>query len=480
HANTILEEVMPNVPVCELPIIKNAIQKTRETGQNQTIEHSIIDSNNNKLMLRVTFSRILAGKNEKIISISSDITNEIKRREELEKALEASNRANRAKSEFLANMSHEIRTPLNGVIAIAGLLGKTNLDTHQKEMVDLVENSGDTLKCLLNDILDLARVESGKLEIEETNFNLKEALNSVSSLFAFKAEEKGINFVCQIDDNLDNEYLGDPTRIKQIISNFLSNATKFTQKGQVSLNAKLLNKSKNRTKLVIEVQDTGMGISKDDIASLFERFEQIDGSITREHGGSGLGLSISKALAKLMKGDIKVTSKIGKGSKFALIISLKNVAVINRACEKSIEQNIISNNTQNIRILAADDNVTNRRILELVLAPIGVELTLCENGQEAIDNFKTKEFDLILMDLQMPVLDGLSAIKIIREMETKSKHFNIPIIAISANAMAHQIDEAIKAGANRHIAKPFSPEGLINGIDEALENVTFEISSKAA
>lgn len=478
--NSIFNTIMPNVPNNDKIIIKNAIAKARLTGQNQTIEHSILDEDNNKIMLRVTFARLMTGKKEKIISITSDITMEIKRRDELEKALEASNRANRAKSEFLANMSHEIRTPLNGVIAIAGLLSKTNLDHKQKEMVELVENSGETLKCLLNDILDLARVESGKLEIEETNFNLRDALHSVSSLFAFKAEEKGLGFNCNISEDLNNEFLGDPTRIKQIISNFLSNATKFTKSGHVSISAKLAAKSMGRSTCIIEVEDTGMGISKADIASLFERFEQIDGSITREHGGSGLGLSISKALAKLMKGDIKVTSKIGKGSKFALKIRLKDGEAKSQTTNLIIDENDKFDNPQSLKILAADDNPTNRRILELVLSPLGIDLTLCENGEEAISSFNSKEFDLILMDLQMPVLDGLSAITKIREIENKNQKPRIPIIAISANAMAHQIEEAINAGADKHIAKPYSPEGLISGVEEALENAALGANSKAA
>lgn len=467
--------IIKSVPQDDAVKIKNTIAKVLETGISQTIEHGFNHMDGSFTNVRVNFSRLVLGKKTRIISISSDISEEIKRRNELQKTLEAANRASRAKSEFLANMSHEIRTPLNGVIAVAGLLSRSNLDDSQKEMVDLVENSGETLMSLLNDILDLARVESGKLEIEEIDFNINDALKSVVSLFSFKADEKGLIFNAQIDEALNAEFIGDPTRIKQIISNFLSNAIKFTKEGEVSLKASL-SKSKNKNCCIIEVSDTGLGISKEDLAVLFERFEQVDGSITREHGGSGLGLAISKALAKLMGGDIKVTSKLGKGTKFTLKLYLEKSKSLGKfESQKENYYDDYNEDTGSLTILAADDNPTNRRILELVLSPLGVELVICENGQEAVDLYKSRVFDIVLMDLQMPVLDGLNAIMQIREFEKSEQKPHTPIIAISANAMAHQIEESINAGADSHIAKPYSPEGLIEGIELAIDKNTASI-----
>ena len=465
-------------------IVFGAMGRAEASGEIQYAEHRIVHSDGEELNVRVAMGIEGSLENGKgrLISITTDITEEVKRRRELANALHESQRASRVKSEFLANMSHEIRTPLNGVIAVASVLSGTKLDKDQYEMVKLVESSGETLKSLLNDILDLARVESGRLEIEQTNFNLKDALNASGALFKVKAEEKGIAFNTIIDEYVDTTYLGDPTRIKQVVSNLLSNAIKFTKSGGVTMKVKCNKPDKNKnSKITIDIIDTGMGISEENVQTLFERFEQVDGSITREHGGSGLGLAISKNLSKLMGGDISVSSKLGKGTKFTFTFCIKAIEE-NEEDIIATDDNDIIQNEDIIRVLAADDNETNRRILELILKPLGIELVLCENGKQALEQFKQQKFDVVLMDLQMPVMDGLSALEKMCAYQRANKIGHTPMIALSANAMSHHIEEAKKAGADLHIAKPFTPDGLIKGITNAIEknNAANNIISSAA
>lgn len=458
-------------------IVFGAIGRAESSGEIQYAEHSIVHADGKEIFVRVAMGvegHLKKGKGH-FVSITTDITEEVKRREELANALAEAKRGSRVKSEFLANMSHEIRTPLNGVIAVAGLLARTNLDEKQREMVKLVENSGDALSHIINDVLDLARVESGRLEIEKIDFNLREALQSVSALFGVKADEKGLNFLVDICDEADNNFIGDPIRIRQIVGNLVSNAIKFTQEGRISLSAemKAIDENSNNYECVFTVKDTGDGMSEETLSRLFERFEQADGSITRKHGGSGLGLSISRALAKLMGGNINVISQLGLGSSFIFTLPLEksnNIANLNKKAETSNIEAVNDDDEVELKIMAVDDNVTNRRVFDMVLSPMGINLTLCENGLEAFEAYKTGNFDLILMDLQMPIMDGLTATRKIREFELQNNIAKTPIIAVSANAMSHHIEEAMQAGANMHIAKPFTPQSLVDGIDAALSS----------
>ncbi|MBN8647812.1 MAG: response regulator [Caulobacterales bacterium] len=495
--NRLEDKVMRCLGRRDTHIVFGAMGRAEASGEIQYAEHRIVHSDGEELNVRVAMGIEGSLENGKgrLISITTDITDEVQRRHELANALHESQRASRVKSEFLANMSHEIRTPLNGVIAVAGILSKTQLDKSQAEMVKLIESSGETLSHIINDVLDLARVESGRLEVEKIEFNLKDALNSVTALFGVKADEKGLIFNIESDENSNKIFLGDPTRLRQIIGNLLSNAIKFTSTGTVSLVAKsaLIEGSENEYKYEFIITDTGEGMSEEVVYRLFERFEQADGSITRKHGGSGLGLSISRALAKLMGGDIEVQSELGKGSSFILSLPLKcanDCEVCNQDFSKAkllntdakpiyvenIENDTKSDgvievfedeNSDELRILGVDDNATNRRVLDMVLRPMGVNLTLCENGLEALETYKVQNFDIILMDLQMPIMDGLTAIQKIRELEAISGKYT-PIIAVSANAMSHHVEEAINAGADMHIAKPFTPQALIDGIERGL------------
>lgn len=430
-----------------------------------------------------------------IRSFVTDITEDVGRREALDQARANAELANNAKSAFLANMSHEIRTPLNGIVAIAGALSQSELTASQREMVDLVRQSGVSLERVLNDILDLARVESGRLEIEATPFRLSDLISGTSALFAVRADNKGLKFTQPCLESDHTWLVGDAVRIRQILANFLSNAIKFTRDGSVTLGLELMPVPVGEhaaKRLVISVSDTGPGIEAQNLARLFNRFEQIDASITRAHGGSGLGLAICQSLAQLMGGTVSAESVVGVGSTFRLELTLPvaeapGMAVVGH---REHAREILSDAPSNrLRILAVDDHPTNRRVLQMILEPLGVELTLCEDGQQALDAVQREDFNLVLMDLQMPVMDGLTATRTIRQLEVTNQRPRIPIIAVSANAMTHHKTEALDAGADLHIAKPFTPEALIIGIEEALAlaelpshatQVTGQIGDKAS
>lgn len=490
---TLERQIFDRLAHSDKKLILLTAEKAARTGQVQTSEHGLImpDGTTRAVRFSVINESKDGGKTGQTVSITNDISKEVERRQALSAAVKEARNASKVKSEFLANMSHEIRTPLNGVIAVAGLLARTKLDENQREMVEMVENSGESLKNILNDILDIARVESGRMEIEKIDFNLEDSLKSVTALFAVKADEKGLALNLELEPQINSYFVGDPARIRQILTNFLSNAVKFTQTGTISLRGSLesdhcCGKCDNLHRLIrFEVQDSGMGLAPEDLARLFNRFEQIDGSITREHGGSGLGLSISKALAELMGGTIEAKSELGKGSVFSLLIPLE-VSHMKNDLKANIMSEIVNENVppeKPLNILGVDDNATNRRVLEITLAPMGVNLTLCENGQEAVEAFAQTKFDVVLMDLQMPVMDGLNATRVMRVQEKIMGQSSTPIIAVSANAMAHHIEEAIASGANSHLAKPFTPQSLIAAISAALEceeNTQFEEGAFAA
>lgn len=429
------------------------------------------------------FGRPVSG-NGTIRSFVTDITEDVARREALDQARANAELANKAKSAFLANMSHEIRTPLNGIVAIAGALSQSDLSASQREMVDLVRQSGVSLERVLNDILDLARVESGRLEIEATPFRLSDLISGTSALFAVRADDKGLKFTQPCLESDHTWLVGDAVRIRQVLANFLSNAIKFTAAGSVKLAVDLepaIASARPGMRLTISVVDTGPGIEAQDLARLFNRFEQIDASITRAHGGSGLGLAISQSLAQLMGGTVSAESVVGVGSTFRLELTLPIAEAPSIIVTRQLEtarDGVGEATSDCLRILAVDDHPTNRRVLQLILEPLGVALTLCEDGQQALDAIHQEDFDLVLMDLQMPVMDGLTATRTIRQLEATHRRPRMPIIAVSANAMTHHKAEALDAGADLHIAKPFTPETLITGIEEAL--ALAELSSSAA
>ncbi|MBU1383801.1 MAG: response regulator [Alphaproteobacteria bacterium] len=407
--------------------------------------------------LRVADRRTAAGG---IVTVCTDITDLKNDARALAEARDAAQAANAAKSQFLANMSHEIRTPLNGVIGVAQALANTELSMQQAEMLDLIQSSGRTLQVLLSDILDLARVESGRLELSEEAFDLGRAVRESAQLYEASAQEKGLQFFVEISAEADGWIAGDVVRLKQILTNLVSNAVKFTSAGFVSLTVGPGPNRDGAPTLRFSVEDTGIGFDCDTRERLFSRFEQADGAITRKFGGSGLGLAISRQLAEMMGGDLDCESEPGGGSAFILTVPFRTAEAPARASGAAVEDETTEG--AEVRVLLADDHPVNRRVVEMILGQADVSIISVEDGAQAVQAIRESDFDLVLMDMQMPVMDGLTATREIRLHEAAMGLARTPIVMLTANALAEHIAAAEAAGADLHLAKPFDAAELLN------------------
>ena len=371
--------------------------------------------------------------------------------------------ANLAKSRFLANMSHELRTPLNGIIAMSEMLHQQQTDPKGREMTRTVVASGRILERVLNDILDVSKIEAIEVEFERVPFDMDTLLLDVAALHRATAEAKGLRMELNIMPGAAGAYIGDHVRVSQVISNLLSNAVKFTDQGHVAITARRCS-----TGLHLVVSDTGQGFDRATSDRLFKRFEQGDSSINRRHGGTGLGLWISRALVRAMGGTIRVRSIVGKGTLFSVQLPLERSlpqARLPLAAEPE-PQGRHEDGWPPLRVLIAEDHEVNQRVMMMILDTIGAKVTLAENGVLAVEAFKDADFDVILMDIQMPIMDGLVAIAKIRELEVASAALRTPIIAVTANAMAADREASMKAGADDHLSKPVRPAALIEALSK--------------
>jgi len=412
-----------------------------------------------------------------IFGVARDVTERLRDEADMAAARSAAEAANQAKSDFLANMSHEIRTPLNGVIGIAATLGETSLTPAQREMVDLIRCSGATLERLVSDILDVSKIEAGQMTLETGVFDLERALDGPLDVTRLRAEDKGLLFRVERGESARGAFLGDSVRIGQVLGNLLSNALKFTDQGEIVARIEV-EPAEDRpadggadARLVLEVEDTGVGFDAAQGEMIFQRFSQADSTITRRFGGTGLGLSISKTLVEMMGGEISARSRPGSGSLFRVVLPLRRTdgQDLDVAGETGAGA-APGDRPEGLRVLLAEDHPVNQKVVQLILEPHGVEVTVVDNGALAVEAFKTGAYDLILMDMQMPVMDGLAATRAIRRMEQHGRAgAPIPIVMLSANAMTHHRQDALLAGADLHLAKPVTAADLINGIGQALD-----------
>ena len=380
--------------------------------------------------------------------------------------------ANAAKSDFLATMSHEIRTPLNGVLGMAQAMEGDSLPRRQKDRLAVIRQSGEVLLLLLNDLLDISKIEAAKLELNDGVLNLDDLALQAQAAFAPLAAAKNVALTVTATPEVAGQWCGDTTRVRQIFYNLLSNAVKFTEAGSITASLGL-----HMGEVVIQVADTGPGVPSDRLPNLFERFVQADASTTRRYGGSGLGLSISRELARLMGGDISAQSVVGAGSVFTVTLPLRRretpehgtpapAAPVDQQCD--------------LRILVAEDNPTNQLVITTLLEQVGIFPTVVCDGAQAVEAWRDGRWDVILMDIQMPVMDGLTALATIRSVEAAEGRIRTPIVALTANAMDHHTAEYLAAGMDQVAAKPIQFQRLIATINAVLEPVDNAAASAAA
>jgi PAS domain S-box-containing protein len=492
-----LTDILPPVVVDAL---REAQDRVRKTSSVEVVEFTV----EQKQGAEIYEARLLPLHWDQWIGILRNITarkndekkvqeyaQELKRKnEELEGALVTAREATQLKNRFLANMSHELRTPLNGVLGMTDFLLGTPLAREQQEYAESIKRSGDSLLAMINDILDFSKIEAGKLQLDRVPFYLSATIGEVATLFAGQAQAKGLEFTSLIPADLPNLAAGDPGRLRQVLINLLSNAIKFTEHGRIGLRAELLAETHSAIRIRFTVQDTGIGISKDEQSRVFASFIQVDGSSTRKYGGVGLGLALSKELVTLLGGEIGLASEPGKGSRFWFTVSLgkpvpgeappepppSNIAKLAERVAAvapppppaptvkpiAIPPAATAMN-DGLRVLLAEDNEINQRITMRLLQKLGLTADAVINGKDAVEALEKSSYDLIFMDCQMPVMDGFEATAIIRNREGKSRR--VPICALTANAMEGDRERCIAAGMDDYITKPVGLDKLQKAVD---------------
>ena len=401
--------------------------------------------------------------------------------EQATRATHAADSANRAKSDFLATISHEIRTPLNGIIGFVEMLDETRLNEEQDDFLIRIKSSSEALMSLINDVLDFSKVESGHLNLELRDFSILPMINSLNSMFLSQAKEKGLSLKISVDESVPRKIRGDETRLRQILLNLLSNAIKFTKSGEVSLHVSThsIDSESNFVELEFEVRDTGIGMSPEEISRLFMPFSQGDSSTTRKYGGTGLGLAICKSLSEAMGGKVWATSVLREGSSFFSrvrvdIVEMRDAHALSSESEnaKVISSGTINNKVESdkpadslpLKIAVAEDNMANQRVIMIMLRRLGWESEFAENGRELLDLVRNKDYDLIFMDVQMPLMDGLEATRRLRAGDAGEGLKDVKIIALTANALSGDEARCLESGMNAYMTKPLKLRTLKQAI----------------
>ena len=458
--------------VKDLALFKSNLNYVKATREETQFHHSITSKKGNVKYIN-QFIKCLndeKGKPCKILGTIQDISEQKRTELELIKAKELAEKAVVIKEQFLTNMSHEIRTPMNGIIGFAKILEGTKLNDDQKQSVEAIKKAGQNLMVIINDILDFSKIEANKMTVEEANFSLSNTVDSVIELLTQNAVEKKIKLLCDIDSAIHDELIGDPTKLSQILFNLIGNALKFTEKGFVELVITEIEGTESESLLKFSVIDSGIGISKDKIDSIFESFNQASNETTRKYGGTGLGLTITRRLVELQGGQITAESIVSKGSEFTFSLKYKKANQIIESPVALNIKNISPDFLKDINILLVEDNELNQLLAVKVFEKWDKKIDIANNGVEAIEKISTNFYDIILMDIQMPGMDGIELTRYIRSsMGEKS---NIPIIALTAHATKGEERRCFENGVNDYLSKPYNFDVLLNKLYHNLKNNT--------